>query len=83
MIVNFITKEDLLVLCLKSNIANNNPIVPPIASKKNNVFSGILRLFLMAKYLSYPAIRKVKQFTIKKYANKTSIGLKLETKILF
>jgi hypothetical protein len=64
-------------------MANNNPIEPPKKAIVNNVFSGIRYLFLMAKYLSYPAMMKVRQVTIKKYANKTSIGLKLKTKILF
>ncbi len=80
---NFIIKEDLLVLCLNRSIANNKPIVPPIAAIVKRVFSGILCFLFIAKYLSYPAATKVTRFMIKKYTNKTSIGLKLKTKILF
>lgn len=80
---NFTIKDDLLVLCLNNNITNNKPIEPPKRAIEKRVFSGILRLFLMAEYLSYPAMIKTAKFIIKKYSNKTSIGLKLKTKILF
>ena len=56
---------------------------PPKRAIEKRVFSGILRLFLVAKYLSYPAMIKTTKFIIKKYSNKTSIGFKFKTKILF
>lgn len=80
---NFIIKEDLLVLCLNNNIANTKPTEPPKKAIAKSVFSGIRRLCFVAKYLSYPAKINSILFTIKKYSNKTFIGLKLKTKILF
>lgn len=82
-IENLTIKEDLLVLCPNNNIANNNPIEPPRKATAKSVFSGIRRLCFTAKYLSYPAKKNSIVFTIKKYSNKTFIGLKLKTKILF
>lgn len=64
-------------------MANNKPKEPPKKAIKKRVFSGILRLFLVAEYLSYPAITNTAKFIIKKYSNKISIGLKLKPKILF
>jgi hypothetical protein len=74
MVPNFTIKENLDVLCLKSNIAISKPIDPPIKARKNNVFSGILRFCLIAANLSNPAITNSRTFMTKKYINKISIG---------
>ena len=76
-------KEYLLVLWLNTNIANKRPGEPPKKAIKKSVFSEILRLFLIAKYLSYPAEAKVMLFTIKKKSNKIGIGLKFKQRYYF
>lgn len=65
-IENFRIKDVLLILCLKSIMANNNPAEPPKKAVANNVFSGIRDLFLIARYLSYPAKIKAVAFISKK-----------------
>ena len=50
--INFIIKEVLEILCLKNNIAQNKPNVPPIKEIANNLFSEIRVFFILADCLS-------------------------------
>ena len=43
--LGIIRKENLFILCLKSNIANIDPILPPNKLLNNNLFSDILETF--------------------------------------
>jgi len=52
MIICFNKKEDLLTLCLKTNILKLAPKKPPIREKTCNSVSEILCLEDVAKYLS-------------------------------
>ena len=50
--INFRIKEVLEILCLKNNIAQNKPNVPPIKEIANNLFSEIRVFFILADRLS-------------------------------
>ena len=58
--INFIIKEVLEILCLKNNIAQNKPNVPPIKEIANNLFSEIRVFFILADCLSYAVIKNAK-----------------------
>ena len=51
---NFHKKLPLETLWLKTNIPKSPPIAPPIKLKANKSFSGIRRLFFIARNLSIP-----------------------------
>ena len=57
-------KEPLIVLCRKKDMPASAPIDPPIIAQSHNVFSEILRLFLLDLDLSIPKATKLITFTI-------------------
>ena len=67
-------------MCRKSDIASDDPIVPPIATQIKSVFSEILLLFLIASFLSYPINKKDIKLMVKKVYNKIIIGVQLKFK---
>lgn len=60
----FKIKEYFEILCLKTNIPNTDPRVPPINEIINSENSEILRFEFLAFDLSIPNSRKLKRFTV-------------------
>lgn len=68
-----------LVLCLNLYVPMYVPIEPKKRERKRNVFSLILHLLFLARYLSYPINKKDIRFIINTYIIKYLNSIKLIT----
>lgn len=72
--INFHKKDIFEVLCWKKNIANPEPIVPPIILVNSKLCSEMRRFCCLASPLSIPIVVKAIKLISRKYQNRKDIN---------